>query len=142
MNKGVSVICVLVLVGCGAHMVSSPGATSRSPYAPVNEKSRGGIIKYSNRGLPSLRQARREDAYRQMYTACGGYYNIDAEGPRSEGGQVYGDGQGGITYSSYEYLYIQFSCVSPPRRATQPSHEPGTYPPSASGIPQQRADPE
>src|SRR5690349_10140380 len=78
-----AVLSVLVLpvatLACRAHMVSAPGGDSE--YGPVNQASRGGVIKYKNSGLAANK--RRENAYRQMYKACGGYYRIDAEGPRS-----------------------------------------------------------
>jgi hypothetical protein len=91
-------------------MVSPPG-TSSSTYAPLNEQSRSGIIKYLNQGAPSVIRDRREDAYKQMYQACGGFYTIDAEGPKVEGGVVTSMPTG-LVYAQTQYWYIQFSCVA------------------------------
>lgn len=101
----------LATSACHAHMVSAPGGHSQ--YGPVNGASRGGVIKYRNTGISPVIRHRRENAYRQMYNACGGRYRIDTEGPRSEGGRVYSDALGGVTVQSAEYWYIQFSCVPP-----------------------------
>mgnify|MGYP007114311341 CR=1 FL=1 len=99
----------VVLLGCGATMVNSPGASHGSRYAPVNEAQRGGVIKYLNQGADSVIESRREDAYRQMYSACAGKYRIVGEGPRSEGGVVT-PALGSLWASSYQYWYIQFNC--------------------------------
>lgn len=106
------VLSVVLLSGCSASMVVRPGANSTSKYAPVNEAGRPGIVKYLNEGARSVKEARREDAYKQMYDACGGDYKIVAEGPRAEGSVIVPAGYGAITADS-QYLYIQFECVSP-----------------------------
>lgn len=98
------------LSACAAQMVSSPGTTSSSPFAPVNEASRGGVIKYLNDGAEFVKKQRREDAYKQMHAACNGKYRIDAEGPKAEGGAVMPAGNSAIWVES-QYWYIQFSCV-------------------------------
>ena len=98
------------LAACTAQMVSSPGAASSSPYAPVNEASRGGIVKYLNDGAEFVKKQRREDAYKQMHSACRGKYRIDAEGPRAEGGAVMAAGTSAF-WSESQYWYIQFSCI-------------------------------
>ena len=86
MNKRLSPPIILaalaLLCGCSAKMVSNPGSVAPAKYAPVNEASRGGTIKYRNQGFGSIRRKRREDAYKQMSQSCGGAYQIDAEGPR------------------------------------------------------------
>ena len=100
----------VALTACTAQMVSSPGAASSSPYAPVNEASRGGIVKYLNDGADFVKKQRREDAYKQMHSACSGKYRIDAEGPKAEGGAVMAAGTSAFWVES-QYWYIQFSCV-------------------------------
>ena len=61
----------LMIAGCSASMVSGPGSGGTgSPYAPVNEMRRPGLIKYLNQGAGSVVAERREDAYRQMHAAC------------------------------------------------------------------------
>jgi len=83
-------IVVLVLslvVACRAQMVTSAGQ-SASPYAPVNEVGRYGLIKYPNDGAQFLVKKLRENAYKQMFNSCRGPYRIVAEGQRVEGGVV------------------------------------------------------
>lgn len=105
----VSAFSILSLVGCtSAQMVSSPN--SGSAYAPVNEGSRGGLVKYLNDGADFVRKQRREDAYKQMHDACNGQYKIDAEGANAEGGSIINSGPSSFWMQS-NYWYIQFSCV-------------------------------
>ena len=105
----ITVIGFLSLVGCmSAQMVSSP--KSGSAYAPVNEGSRAGIVKYLNDGADYVRNQRREDAYKQMHDVCNGAYKIDAEGSSAEGGAVINSGTGSF-WAQSNYWYIQFSCI-------------------------------
>jgi len=97
------------LVGCSAKMVINPNQ-SNSPYAPINETYRLGLIKYLNQGAQPVRDARRDDAYRQMFQACNGKYNIIREGPRSEGGVIIPVGNASM-YSNTQYIYIEFMCI-------------------------------
>jgi hypothetical protein len=103
-------VSLAMLGGCHASMVTPPGSTNPVANAPVNEASRGGVIKYSNEGAAFVRQKRREDAYKRMSEACGGKYRIDSEGPRVDGGVVLPVGDAAIAATS-EAWYIQFSCV-------------------------------
>lgn len=105
-------LCTLLLTGCTATMVVKPGMSTHSKYAPVNESSRGGIVKYLNQGAASVVAKRRENAYRQMYEACGGAYRIVAEGPKAEGGVVVPAGNM-LMFASQQYIYIQFECAEP-----------------------------
>ncbi len=91
-------------------MVVRPGKVSQSMYAPVNESSRRGIIKYLNQGAASVIAKRREDAYRQMHQACGGKYRIIAEGPQLEGGAVVPVGNM-MMYAPQQYIYIEFERI-------------------------------
>lgn len=100
---------VLLLAGCSAEMVNAPGAQGMA-YAPVNEASRGGVIRYLNQGADSVIASRRQDAYKQMSGSCGGSYRIDAEGPQARGGYVVPAGNM-LMMGTTEYWYIQFSCV-------------------------------
>ncbi len=58
-------------------------------------------------------ESRREGAYKQMWTACGGKYKIVSEGPRAEGqavtriGNAYYDTRG-------DYWYITYQCTGAP----------------------------
>ncbi|MGY3255336.1 hypothetical protein SAMN05660489_02374 [Pseudomonas sp. LAMO17WK12:I10] len=97
------------IAGCtGAQMVSSPD--SGAAYAPVNEGTRLGVIKYLNDGADTVRKMRREDAYKQMHAACKGRYRIESEGSNPEGGTAFTSGSG-TYWAQSNYWYIQFSCV-------------------------------
>jgi hypothetical protein len=90
-------------------MVVNPGSRETSLYAPTNDAKRPGVIKYLNAGASGVIEARRQDAYKQMYTACGGKYKILGEGPRSEGGAIVPVGDAAF-YADSQYMYIQFEC--------------------------------
>ena len=94
-----AVLTYFVLSGCAAQvkMMSMPGTESSSPYAPINEKTRGGLIRYLDEGGQEKREARREDAYKKMHDACGGKYRIESE---SEAHTM-----------EHDYRYFQFSCA-------------------------------
>lgn len=104
-------ILSLILCGCAADMVVRPGVKSASQYAPINEAGRPGIVRYLNEGARSVKESRRQNAYKQMHDACSGDYRILSEGPRAEGGVIIPAGYGALTADS-QYLYIQFECVS------------------------------
>ncbi len=101
---------LLCLAGCSASMVNPPGG-GNSRYAPVNELDRPGLVRYLNQGATSVRERRRENAYKQMAEACRGEYRIDAEGPRTEGGMVMQVDPETAISTPTQYWYIQFSCV-------------------------------
>lgn len=101
---------LFLVAGCAVQMVSLPGSSAPSQYGPVNESSRPGLVKYLNKGVEDVRPQRREDAYRQMHSACSGKYRIDGECPRAEGGVVAPVGSAALFLES-QYWYIQFSCV-------------------------------
>lgn len=107
--KRILVLVALMVVGCGADMVNSPGRSGLA-YGPVNEAQRSGVVRYLNQGADFVIQDRRQDAYAQMYKACDGRYRIDAEGPQVRGGYVVPAG-GMLVAGTTEYWYIQFSCV-------------------------------
>jgi len=109
MRRSISVLGLCaVLGGCAsADMVSSP--YSGSAYAPSNEGSRAGVVKYLNDGAAFVRKQRRDDAYKQMFAACNGHYRIDAEGSSPEGGASIASGSSTYWMQS-NYWYIQFSC--------------------------------
>ena len=141
---GVILFVVIAAQACSATMVNAPGASSASsPYAPVNEASRGGMIKYLNQGASYVVEQRREDAYKQMYTACRGTYRIDAEGPNAEGGAAIPIQGGGAVWTQSQYWYIQFSCApQPPTQGgygpsqSQPAPAPvSPAPPSSAPVP-------
>ena len=99
------------ITACRAQLVSPPGGAGSSPFAPVNEPSRPGLIKYPNGGSDAAKEKRREDAYRLMREACNGKYKIDVEGPMLEDGAVISVPSSSGVFTNSEYWYIQFSCV-------------------------------
>jgi len=74
----------LAVSACGATMVNAPGHAGA--YAPVNDADRVGVIKFRDDDL--LREKRRQDAYKQMYQACGGKYAIVDEGESIDGKEI------------------------------------------------------
>jgi hypothetical protein len=132
----------LLTVGCGAQMVRS-ASNSNSRYAPVNEKERGGVIKYVSDAASFIVNRGRDDAYKQMYQSCNGAYRIVAEGQRAEGSVVFASGStnamvtgtttgrttavGGQSTneaSAYSeethYWYIQYACAAPTDSTRKP----------------------
>ena len=127
--------------GCttAAQMVNNPGQDAASPYAPVKRSApQTGIIKYSADG-PSLSvQQRKDDAYRQMHTACSGFYEITTEELVKDGAtasvldnqNILGSNVGltTATAQSLSSWVIQFQCVPPVAGAPQrPRVTPRTY---------------
>jgi hypothetical protein len=102
---------LILCLGCAAQMVNPPGSTNSSIYAPVNEASRGGVVRYLNDGAGFVKKKRRESAYKQMHDACGGAYRIDAEGAQVRDGVVMAIDPDMAVALASEYWYIQFSCV-------------------------------
>ena len=77
----------LVLTGCAAQMIQSAGSGG-SPYAPLNNGNRTGVVRYLIGDGDFFVNRRREDAYKKMYRSCVGPYVIVAEGEREENGRV------------------------------------------------------
>ncbi|MGE4131886.1 MAG: hypothetical protein AB7F86_09620 [Bdellovibrionales bacterium] len=101
---------ILSSISCATStMVNSPNQ-SPSKFAPVNEATRAGTVKYLNQGASFVVKARREHAYEQMFKSCNGKYKIVSEGPRAEGGIAMPMGSG-TYYDQTEYWYISFECV-------------------------------
>ena len=116
---------LLVLSGCAAQMVSH-----RSAYAPVNEQN-GGQVRYLAAGIAPVQQARREDAYRQMFRRCGGRYRIVSEASEAAGSYTvanargYGNGAFGsasTVHSSWRYITFECVGVEPAEVAEEPSN--------------------
>lgn len=117
MNKLLKVslpLVLLFLMSCTAQMVAPPGNT-KSKYAPANQSSNRGIVKYSTEGASSVVAARREDAYKRMYNACGGKYIIVSEGMKPEGtySMPVNTGSASPMYVSgtMNAMYIVFECL-------------------------------
>jgi hypothetical protein len=102
-------ILALLLNGCAtAQMLHRPNQTS-GEFAPQNENQSYGTIKYLMQGHDRVIAARREDAYKQMFSACAGKYKIIGEGTKNQ--NVYQNvWMPGVT-SSDEYNYITFACL-------------------------------
>lgn len=104
-------ILVFLFIGCSAKMEHLPGAKLNSKYAPINAEEQYGLISYLNAGAASVREARREDAYKQMFEACNGKYNIISESNKSDGAVFIPNGSGGGFISNTNNIYIKFNCV-------------------------------
>lgn len=108
-------VVMALMSGCAARMVETHGG---SKYGPKNEGP-GGRVQYISTGLSGLVEARREDAYKQMFEACNGSYNIVREFDEPNGSVTSGSSQnlgGGYTansaYTSQSMLrVIEFACV-------------------------------
>ena len=88
MRRKLSVLVgAVAITGCGATLISSAGGAG-SPYAPLNDGTRLGLVKYSIDDPNFVIQRRRNDAYKKMYQSCGGPYVIVAEGAAEENGRV------------------------------------------------------
>ncbi len=70
-------IGVFALTACSASQVRTT-IPETSSYAPVDEQV-DGEVSYLNAGAKTVRNARREDAYKKMYEHCGGPYKIVRE---------------------------------------------------------------
>lgn len=75
------ILSIGALSGCltTANLIKAPNkANTNSKYAPESEKKANGIgvVSYLNEGIQSIRNARREDAYKKAFEACGGKYEI------------------------------------------------------------------
>lgn len=114
-------VSMFSLSGCltTANLVKAPyEANSDSKYAPESEKRANGIgvVNYLNEGISSIRKARREDAYKKAFQACGGKYEILDERSNYTD-PMYVTSQSSYssdTYNTYsvqsEYRYIYFKC--------------------------------
>jgi hypothetical protein len=72
-----TLVVATFLCGCSSGNVNTAGPETK-PYAPTNVTA-DGDIRYLNAGAKSVRDARREDAYKKMYAHCGGPYEIVRE---------------------------------------------------------------
>ncbi len=108
------------MLGCSAQMMNSPTASSgASRFAPVRRSTPEiSVIKYSADGAPFLVQQRKDDAYRQMYTSCGGSYEILREELVKDGAQatafdtpVLGLAVTSVVAQPLSSWMIQFKCV-------------------------------
>jgi len=120
--KHTAVIIILMpLTGCltTANLIKSPHeAQTNSKYAPESERRSNGIgvVNYLNEGISSIREARRDNAYKKAFEACGGEYQIlDERSSYTDpmyitNQSTYSD----TTYNTYsmqsEYRYIYFKC--------------------------------
>ena len=116
-----SLLCLsLTLGGCltTANMVKHPlSIKTQSQYAPDSEKESNGVgvVSYMNEGIGTIREARREDAYKKMYEACNGKYDIyDETSAYTNPIYITQKSQGHNTYNTYsaqsEYRYFYFVC--------------------------------
>ena len=106
-----SILMLSIFVGCGARMEHLPGSLENSQYGPVNPEEQYGLISYLNAGATSVKAARKEDAYKQMHTACNGKYRIVNKEDKNTGAVFISDGSGGGYMANTNRTYIKFLCV-------------------------------
>jgi hypothetical protein len=101
-------IPLLFLVSCSATMMNHGG--NRSAYAPAGYQEKG-VVRYLNNGASFIVNQRREDAFKQMYTACNGAYRITREGSEKDGATINNNGFGGLNVNSYQYVVMTYECT-------------------------------
>ena len=106
-----SILLVITFIGCTSKMEILPGSKSNSKYEPLNTEEQYGLISYNNKGADSVVAVRREDAYKQMFEACDGRYEIISESSKNTGAVFISNGNGGGFMSNINKMYIKFSCV-------------------------------
>ena len=91
---------IFIFAGCKAvaDSVRLPYRPSSNQFAPSSEPVSIGIIRYQLSSDRELEAARRDDAYKQMYSACSGPYRIVKENMQRGGFPV----RGNIQYLEYE----------------------------------------
>lgn len=102
-------LALVFVAGCSAKLISAPGAKSGSAFAPVNEGSLPGVVRYSAKGIKPIVNARREAAYKKMFETCNGKYRIVGESSDSKGGVIIPVGNM-AAYSANKHIYIHFEC--------------------------------
>ncbi len=121
-----AVLLLSPILSCAsAQMVNNPAADN-SDYGPVRRtQPQTGMVKYSADGTSSQIEQRKRDAYKQMYNACAGSYEITAEDIMSDGssgtavaGPIPGTNLGFASGTSQQLStwVIQFRCVPGPAR--------------------------
>ena len=99
------------LAGCNTtQLLMAPGG-SQSAYAPVNEATRPGLIRYVWSDDQDTERARRLDAYERMWHACDGKYRILDEEARTEPTGVLSTPNGNGHVATITHWYIEFECV-------------------------------
>ncbi|MCK9455531.1 MAG: hypothetical protein WCY51_07480 [Sulfurimonas sp.] len=106
-----STILTIIFSGCTAKIEHMPGSIEKSKYAPINSEEQYGLVSYLNGGASSVREARREDAYKKMYEACSGKYKIIDESNKNSGAMFISNGNGGGFMANTNKIYIKFICV-------------------------------
>jgi hypothetical protein len=108
-------LLVLALAGCGAQSVRRPILVEDSPYAPLNNyAAKDGVVKYANEGIGAIVSARREAAYKEMFDACGGRYEILEETDGHEGAVATSIGASAVAVPVGMH-YIRYRCASGPK---------------------------
>ena len=108
--KSVLALVLLVSSACSASMVRRPGV-EQSKYGPRTPQVRPGVVSYRNAGAQGITAARRENAYRQMYSACDGSYEIDSETSQADGAFARRVGNS-VFIRSTSLTSIHFHCVA------------------------------
>jgi hypothetical protein len=100
---------LFVLTSCATStMVQSPH--HKSKYAPKNY-AQTGTMKYLAQGADSIIEARREDAFKAMWTQCGGEYEITREYRDKDNISTQANAFGGHNVNHSNYVYMDFKCL-------------------------------
>lgn len=107
----ISTVFVFLFSGCSAKVEHLPGSIETSKYAPVNAQEQYGMVSYRNAGISAVREARRENAYKEMYNTCNGKYKIINESNQNDGAVFISNNNGGGFMKNTNRIYIKFICV-------------------------------
>lgn len=111
-------VLLLILGSCAnATMTKNPNG-KHDKYAPKNYQGVG-QVKYLNQGADSIIDGRREDAFKQMYMACNGEYEIVKETGTNNSVTFTGN----TAYASDNYIYLDFKCTGPRSAASDTPKE-------------------
>ena len=106
----ITVASIIMLSGC-VEMEVAPGKKSHFRNAPVNEKSRAGIVSYSQEALDE--EDERQEAYDEMAESCHGPYQILKEEVKNESGDFIALGKDNdyLMNTGDSRVYISFRCL-------------------------------
>jgi len=93
-------LLIILLGSCASTHVTKP---TTSKFAPKNYQAKG-MVKYLNQGADFIIKRRRESAFKTMYMACNGRYEITHETDKNTNvSSQWGWG--------YGYWYISYKCI-------------------------------
>lgn len=109
-NRIITTVALVLLVSGCAELEVSPGKKSNLKNAPVNEKSRAGIVSYSKEAIDE--DAERQEAYDAMTESCHGSYRILNEELKRGNGDYLSENAEVAFGMNEDRVYIRFTCVN------------------------------